>query len=177
MKYRLLFLCLIIPLLASGQDGKYKIGESILQDDVRVVIPSYLHLIPFRDENTGLIGLVRNGSRLLVTLLPTYEDCYNAHCLLMAVQKNGKWGALDLGERYLPGEEYERGYPPIIPCIYDEVFVLDDYRARVTKDGKTEIIDIREGHMTMSEYFSPERDAERRRNADFSRGERLGRKM
>ena len=162
MRFRLLFWCLFIPLLASSQERGLRIGQSIVKDDINVVVPSYLHLIPYFDEESGLFGLVRNNSRLTVALLPAYEDFYNAPFLLLSVKKNGKWGALDLGERYLPGKEYESGYPPIIPCIYDEVFVLDDYRARVTKDGKTEIIDIRDGHITMTEFFSPERSAQPR---------------
>jgi len=166
-------ICFILfPLLVFGQEQKartWKRFDSILKEKVRFISPwSKFLYIPFMDDETGLIGFVRTESSLKVRVLPTYEDLYNnKEYLLVAVKKDGKWGAIDLGDRWW-SEEYHAP-DPIIPCIYDEVWILDDTHARVIKDGKSKVIDVSSGLLTSSEFFSPAEEAKRRQKKEEGR--------
>ena len=158
-----LLLCLIVlPLLASGQEKKWKRFESILRENVRFISPGRFIYYPFMDDDTGLIGFVRANSNLPVSVAPTYEDMYNnQEYLLVAVKKDGKWGAVDLADRWW-GEDYHAP-DPIIPCIYDEVWIVDDTHAKVIMNGRTGVIDVSAGRLTVREFFSPEEEARRAR--------------
>lgn len=100
-------------------------------------------LLPFYDLDTHKIGFLRNSSNLNVAIPPLYEDCFYDDYLLMPVKKDGKWGAMDLGARF-----YRKGYSfrdPIVPCIYDNVEVIDDLHVKAYQNGKASIIDVSEG--------------------------------
>lgn len=158
----ILLCCLMLPLLASGQEKKWKRFDSILLGDVRFICPGRFIYYPFMDDDTGLIGFVRANSNLPVSVVPTYEDLYNnQEYLLIAVKKDGKWGAVDLADRWW-GEDYHAP-DPIIPCIYDEVWIVDDTHAKVILNGRSEIIDVSAGRLTVREFFSPEEEARRAR--------------
>lgn len=172
VKTALLMCFILFPLLVFGQEQKartWKRFDSILKEKVRFISPwSKFLYIPFMDDETGLIGFVRTESSLKVRVLPTYEDLYNnKEYLLIAVKKDGKWGAIDLGDRWW-SEEYHAP-EPIIPCIYDEVWILDDTHARVIKDGKSKVIDVSSGLLTRSEFFSPAEEAKRRQKMEEGR--------
>jgi len=164
-KSALAMCCILLPLLAAGQEKKVRTWErfdSILQEGVRFITPwnDYIYL-PFADEDTGLTGFVRAGGSLGVRVPPVYQDLYNnQEFLLVAVKKDGKWGAVDLGDRWW-SEEYHAP-DPIVPCIYDEVWLIDDTYARVIKDGRSRVIDVGSGLLTRREFFSPAEQAKRR---------------
>ena len=161
-KAALVLTCLLLPLLAWGQEREWKWNDSILRGGVRFISPGRFIFYPFMDDDTGLIGFVRANSNLPVRVLPVYEDLYNnQEYLLVAVKRDGKWGAVDLGDRWW-GEDYHAP-DPIIPCIYDEVWIVDDTHARVVRNGRSEVIDVSEGRLTVREFFSPEEEARRAR--------------
>ena len=96
----------------------YNHGQSILNDRIRVfAIPAEMRYIPFKDEYVGRYGFVRNISNLGVIVPPTYEDIYNSTYMLVPVKKNGKWGVIDIGARYVNYSLCE----PIIPCRYSKI--------------------------------------------------------
>lgn len=142
-KTALLIVCLILPLLLFAQNNKWKMGTRLIDSRVMFISPGVVHLYPFMDRETNMIGFARASSSLFVVIPPVYEDAFNAHQLLFPVKKDGKWGAMDLGERYF--YEGHDSFDPIIPCIFDEVEIIDEYHAKVTRNEKSEVIDVRDG--------------------------------
>jgi len=60
--------------------------------------------------------------------------------MLLAVEKDGKWGVMDLGGRFFDKTGRYNFKMPIIPCEYDKIEVIDDFTAIC--DGKA--IDVRD---------------------------------
>ena len=110
---------------------------SVLKPGVDIINTSpERKFIPFMDLETTKIGFLRTDYTIAVP--PTYENADNRGFLLLPVQKNGKWGVMDLGLRYyVPGSKFN---DPLIPCKYGKIEVRNDYI--VVCDGK--IIDIRD---------------------------------
>jgi len=162
IKSLLLFICVLFPLVTFGQDKKWTKGESIVKEHIWFISPGGFTFYPFMDEESGLIGFVRANSNLPVQVPPTYEDLYNnGEFLLVAVKKGGKWGAVDLADRWFTDDYHAPD--PIIPCIYDEVRIIDNSHARVVKNGKSMVVDVSEGKYTYREYYNPTAVSERAR--------------
>ena len=140
----LCFILFALSCVASAQSDKWQQGISVLKPGVAVLVPTHgYRFIPFADTDTGKIGFLSSASNLSVAIPPTYEDIFFGHYMLMPVKKNGKWGCMDLGARFI-----REGYSlkdPIIPCIYDLVEVIDNDRVRVYQNGTSHIVDVSKG--------------------------------
>lgn len=134
-----LLLCLFfIP--AAGIASYYiQKGQSILKEDIQFFyLPEGPMMIPFIQmiNGTPKIGFVKNASRFIVVISPTFDEADDTkRTMIMPVKKNGKWGAVDLQLKYSMYADQ-----PVIPCVYDLVEQCDDDHVYVTKNGvKTKI--------------------------------------
>lgn len=139
-KYIFAVLAVLCLVLTSATVQKFKSGDSVLKNGVVVYgIPAERRFIPFMDTETGKIGFLRNNSDLNIAVPPTYDAIYNDVYLLLAVEKDGKWGVIDLGGRFfIPRDDLSIPVVPIIPCSYNKVKVLSN--RKVDCDGY--IIDV-----------------------------------
>ena len=114
-----------------------KAGTSILQDGVSFYgMRSEVSLYPFRYNEK--YGFTAKHSGLTVLIEPVFDDMYNNDSALVPVEKNGKWGVVDVSGNTLPSKQ------PIIPCKYDIITLIDDLHVYATLAGKTEILDVRD---------------------------------
>ena len=100
--------------------------------------PTDRRLLAFRAPN-GKIGFVSNSSIPVVHFLPVFEDAIVKKSTLVGVKYEGKWGAVDTS---FDGDPDNR---LVIPCEYDGIEIIDNYRAKVLKNKKHWwILDIRD---------------------------------
>ena len=78
-------------------------------------------LVPFIDKSTDLIGFARCYGDGDILLDAQYEDLYYDGSALVPVQKNGKWGLVDM--------EMKKCIPLVMPCEYkSKDAVLNAYK-------------------------------------------------
>lgn len=135
-----LFLTIALTLSAFISWGQVKFADedqTVVKQEYKVITAAGPTIYPFMTES-GKFGFVR-GMRLAIAMEPIYDDLYISNGVgIVGVQYQGKWGAVDtnLYDTYITEQ-------PIVKCEYDSVVPLDDYRVRVKKGGREEIIDIR----------------------------------
>lgn len=110
----------MLLLVTPAATQNYEHGKSVLNEGISVYgIPSEMRYIPFKDSSSGMYGFLRNISNLGVKIPPMYEDvCITAY-MLVPVKKDGRWGVIDIGARYIDYSSCN----PIIPCSYSQITI------------------------------------------------------
>lgn len=97
-KIFLFFVFLVLSVSCFGQ----KKHDNVLKDEYEFIGVNGKVLSAFKCKKTGdLIGFFKFQGKGFILLEPQFQDAYYEGGDLVAVKKNGKWGVVDMGYRYV----------------------------------------------------------------------------
>ena len=128
-KYWILAVIVILLTTAFAPYVKHQVGENLTVNNVAVIVPPIgYRMLAFYDKETEKIGFCSNSGSFQVLIPAEYDEALNGRYKLMAVKKNGRWGAVELSLNNSLVKDQ-----PVIPCEFTSITIISDTEAEVVR--------------------------------------------